>query len=226
MGALIAAVDDDQTTLNLVALALRREGFGVKTFLNGSELLSYLSASGPAVDLVLLDIIMPPPDGYEVCRALRANPRTAKLPIIFLSAQDEPIDKALGLELGADDFVSKPFHPKELAARVRAVLRRLRPVEPAILSVGDLSLDLERFEATYQGTPVPLTRAEFKLLSILSRHPGTVFTRSQLIDGIWDGNRIVTDRSVDVHIRRLRKKLGKGAAIIRTVRGIGYKIQA
>ncbi len=159
------------------------------------------------------------------CAGGCANPRSAQLPVIFLSAQDATLDKVLGLELGADDFVSKPFHPRKLGARVRVLLRRVNPPVSTTKKVGDLEIDTERAEARFRGERLDLTTAEFKILSVLARRPGVVFSRDRLIDDMWDGEHIVLDRTVDAHIRRLRKKLGPAASMIKTVRGMGYKLE-
>ncbi|MCU0611671.1 MAG: response regulator transcription factor [Candidatus Eisenbacteria bacterium] len=223
MGTLLAVVDDEQRIIDLVTVSLEQEGFTIRGFLTGPDFLASIDTTLP--DLVLLDIRMPGMDGFEVCRRVRAEQRTARLPVVFLSAQDEVINKVVGLEIGADDFVSKPFHPKELGARVRAVLRRTASVETSCRTIGGLELDIDRFEARCGGKRLALTTAEFRILRLLSDRPGVVLSRERLIDGMWDGERVVTDRTIDVHVRRLREKLGPCAHLVQTVRGVGYKIQ-
>ncbi|MBN1424460.1 response regulator transcription factor [Candidatus Fermentibacteria bacterium] len=225
MAKLIAVVDDESSILALVKASLVPEGFNVEGFGRAEELFRFLDTSSP--DAIILDIMMPEMDGFEACRALRAHQRTASIPILFLSAKDDVIDKIVGLEIGADDYLTKPFHPRELAARVRALVRRTKLSEDSPLRrVGSLELDYGTMEARCLDQKLDLTATEFRLLSILCEHPGAVFSRGQLLDHLWEDTRIVTDRTIDAHIVRIRRKLGQCASLLRTMRGAGYKIEA
>lgn len=224
MPKLIAVVDDEEPMRALVEASLVPEGFLVKGLTGGEALLRFLKTNLP--DLIILDIMMPETDGFETCRLLRADPQTATIPILFLSARSDVIDKVVGLEIGADDYLSKPFHPRELAARVRALLRRATPAAAfPPKQVGALELDFATMEARCHGRKLDLTATEFRLLSILCERPGRVYSRGQLLDHLWEETRVVTDRTVDAHILRMRRKLGQCAGLLRTVRSIGYKIE-
>ncbi|MBN1433568.1 response regulator transcription factor, partial [Candidatus Fermentibacterales bacterium] len=179
-------------------------------------------------DLLILDLMLPDASGIEVCRTLRANRDWAGLPIVMLTALGEEADRVTGLEIGADDYVTKPFSPRELVARVRAVLRRSleRRESSGRATVGGiLTVDPERFEATVSGRPVALTSTEFRILAILASQPGRVFTREQILDRLWGSEKAVLDRTVDVHVRHIREKLGDAASLLRNVRGVGYKLE-
>jgi two-component system, OmpR family, response regulator ChvI len=228
-GALVAFVDDEESLRTTVAMALRRDGFRVETFADGLEALNRFERGLP--DLVILDIIMPRLDGLELCRRLRA--RSEQLPILILSSKDEELDRVLGLELGADDYLCKPFALRELIARVRALLRRARVrQEPddgeqeELIECGMLRLDLRRFEARWAGAPIPLTLTEFNLLEALARRPGIVKTRIQLLREAYPHDVHVAERTIDTHIKRLRKKLADAAPNadpIETVHSLGYR---
>ncbi|HYC02187.1 MAG TPA: response regulator transcription factor [Azospirillaceae bacterium] len=219
----ILLIDDDPGIRDVVRFALAREGFEVEEAADGAAGLASAAARPP--DLVLLDVMMPGPDGMEVCRRLRAKGRT---PIIFLSSRDDEIDRVLGLELGGDDYVTKPFSPRELVARVRAVLRRTAPMEPEApkaLERGRLRLDLEGFRAFWDGAEVVLTATEFGLLRTLAERPAKVFSRDALMDGAYGTDHYVSDRTVDSHIRRIRAKFqAVGGAPVETAHGLGYKL--
>jgi two-component system, OmpR family, response regulator len=229
----ILLVDDDAPIRDIVRFALGREGFSVIEAEDGVEGLALASSEAP--DLIILDIMMPELDGAEVCRQLR---RDSRIPIIFLSSRDDEIDRVLGLELGGDDYIGKPFSPRELVARVKAVLRRARPpikppAEPdaqaapagAELRHGRLRLDLEGFRAFWGESEVALTVTEFALLRTLVERPGKVFTRDNLMDGAYALNHYVSDRTVDSHIRRVRAKFqAVGGAPVETAHGLGYKL--
>jgi two-component system OmpR family response regulator len=216
-------IDDDPGIRDVVRFALAREGFEVEEAADGTAGLASAAARPP--DLVLLDVMMPGPDGMEVCRRLRARGRT---PIIFLSSRDDEIDRVLGLELGGDDYVTKPFSPRELVARVKAVLRRTAPVEPEapkLVERGRLRLDLEGFRAFWDGAEVVLTATEFGLLRTLAERPTKVFSRDALMDGAYGTDHYVSDRTVDSHIRRIRAKFqAVGGAPVETAHGLGYKL--
>jgi len=224
MAKLIAVVDDEPDILELISYHLKKERFEVKEFRDGEGLLSFIETVLP--DLVILDLMLPGMDGLEVCRVLRGNRRTSSVPIIMLTAKGSEIDKVVGLELGADDYVVKPFSPRELVARVKAVLRRAKVEEKGeSLVIGDLAIDTNRFEVRFKGRRIDLTPTEFRILAILAERPGWVFTRNQLLNELWQEDKVVLDRTIDVHIRHLREKLGEGGRLIKTVRGIGYKLE-
>jgi two-component system OmpR family response regulator len=226
-GRTILVVDDDPHIREVVRFALEKEGFAVVEAGGGAEALERFEREGP--DLVVLDILMPDLDGTEVCRRLRAS---STVPIVFLSSKDEEIDRILGLELGGDDYVTKPFSPRELVARVRAVLRRSAaasgeepPEERGTLEHGRLRLDLDRFQATWDGREVVLTATEFRLLRTLLGYPGKVYSRGELMDGAYDEHTVVTDRTMDSHVRRVRRKFAEaGGDPIETVHGVGYRL--
>ncbi len=226
MSKLIAVVDDEVDILDLISLHLSRSGFDVRGFSTGEDFLKFLSSSVP--DLVILDLMLPDWDGLEICRYLRSKNKFRSVPIIMLTARDTEMDRVLGLELGADDYVTKPFSPRELVARVKAVLRRgmLEEGDGERIRVGEsLVIDLNRYEVFVDGERVDLTPTEFNILKILASKKGWVFTRDQILDGLWGKEKIVLDRTVDVHIRHLREKLGKAKHLIKNVRGVGYKVE-
>ena len=225
----IVLIEDEKDITELVRYNFRKEGFEVSSFTSGKECLEYLRRN-PA-DLALLDIMLPDLDGFEICKRLRSEDRSRFLPVIFLTAKGEEIDRVLGLEIGADDYVVKPFSPRELVARVKAVLRRqTRPAEKQeVVEAGDLRLDSRTQEVAVQGKSVELSALEFKLLHFLASHPRRVFSREQLLDEVWGRDRFVTQRTVDVHVRRLREKIEAQAdkpRYIQTVRGSGYRFVA
>jgi phosphate regulon transcriptional regulator PhoB len=222
----IVLIEDEKDITELVRYNFRKEGFEVASFVSGKDGLEHLRRN-PA-DLVLLDIMLPDLDGFEICKRLRAEERLKSLPVIFLTAKGEEIDRVLGLEIGADDYVVKPFSPRELVARVRAVLRRqARPAEKLeVIEVPGLRLDARTQEVTARGEAIELSALEFKLLHFLASHPRRIFGREQLLDGVWGRDRFVTPRTVDVHIRRLREKIEaqpERPQFIQTVRGSGYR---
>ena len=217
-------VEDEPDIADLVAHNLHKERFDIGVFYDGESFLGSLESELP--DLVILDLMLPGIDGLDVCRIMRSEERTKSVPIIILTAKGTELDVVLGLELGADDYIVKPFSVRELTARVKAVLRRAeRPQEDRLVRVEGLSVDLESFEVKLDGTPVKLTYAEFRTLGLLISRPGRVFTRRQIIEGIWDDYRIVTHKTVDVHVAHLRKKLGKYGHFVKTIRGVGYKFE-
>jgi phosphate regulon transcriptional regulator PhoB len=217
-------IEDEKDIVDLVRYNFRKEGFEVEGFLRGKEGLEYLRQR-PA-DLILLDVLLPDTDGFEICRRLRADDRLKNVPIIFLTAKGEEIDRVLGLEIGADDYVVKPFSPRELIARVKAVLRRQsRPDEKReVIEAGDVRLDSRTHEVKVGERRVSLSALEFKLLHFLASNPRRIFSRDRLLDEVWGRDRFVTPRTVDVHIRRLRQKIEAQAnTYIQTVRGVGYR---
>lgn len=234
----ILVVDDDPHLREVVRFALERDGFAVREARHGLEALQALNDQ--PVDLVVLDIVMPELDGTEACRQIR---KRSDVPIIFLSSRDEELDRVLGLELGGDDYVTKPFSARELVARIRAVLRRrhaagakagssgsARAAETAASSreriIGKLRIDLDRFEVSWDGKPVVLTVTEFGILQTLAGYPGKVFSREELMRLAYDDPTVVSDRTIDSHVRRLRSKLvAVGATPIGTVHGVGYRLE-
>lgn len=226
MATHVLVVEDEPDIRNLLVLHLEREGFAARTARTGAEVLRQVKTAPP--DLILLDLMLPELDGLEVCRRLRGDPATASIPVIMLTARGEEVDRVVGLELGADDYVSKPFSPKELLARIRAVLRRSRPGEgPAVFSVGTLRVDYGKHLVSVGGREVALTPKEFVLLRALLEARGRVLTREVLLDRAWGYARAeeIESRTVDVHIRRLREKLGAEGRRILTVKGAGYRFE-
>ena len=220
----VLVVEDEPDIRDLIVHHLERDGFRCRTAANGGEALAAVRAAAP--DLVILDVMLPGMDGLEVCRRLRADATAATLPIIMLTAKSDEVDRVVGLELGADDYVAKPFSPKELVARVRAVLRRARPVEGGRpLAAGGIVLDAARHRVTAAGTPVALTPKEFDLLHALMESAGRVLSREHLLNRVWGYARAdaIESRTVDVHVRRLRAKLGDAGTRISTIKTIGYR---
>ena len=221
----ILVVDDEADLVELVSYNLKKEGFRIDSASDGESALAKIRRD--KYDLLILDLLLPGIQGMELCRILRNDPKTASLPIIMLTAKGEEIDRIVGLEIGADDYVTKPFSPRELVARVKAVLRRSieKPVTEKILKIGELEIDKERYSVSLKGKPVKLSATEYKLLLYLAERKGKVFSREQLLDAIWRDEAFVEPRTVDVHIRRLRAHLGEDPAnprYIKTMRGIGY----
>jgi len=219
----ILVVDDEEDIRELVTLNLEREGFQVTGVESGEQALARAREDMPA--LIVLDLMLPGIDGLEVCRKLKAQPKTQHIPVVMLTAKGEESDIVTGLELGADDYVTKPFSGKILVARVRRILRRKSEEtdEETILKVHELVIDSARYEVMVKKQPVELTLTEFNILYTLARRPGRVFTRYQIVDAIHGSDYLVTDRAVDVQIVALRKKLGSCAKYIETVRGVGYR---
>jgi phosphate regulon transcriptional regulator PhoB len=222
----VLVVEDEPDIRRLVVLHLERDGFRCRTAANGLDALREAKANVP--DLVVLDLMLPGIDGLEVCRRLRSDASTAGVPIIMLTAKSDEVDRVVGLEVGADDYVAKPFSPKELVARVRAVLRRSRPEHPTrVLAVGPVTLDPERHAVTLGGRVLPLTPKEFDLLQALLEAAGRVLSREYLLNHVWGYARAdeIESRTVDVHVRRLRAKLGDAGSRIATVKSVGYRFE-
>jgi two-component system phosphate regulon response regulator PhoB len=221
----ILVVDDEPDVTDLVAYHLKAKGFHVETLNDATASIAAARAAQP--DLVILDIMMPDLSGIQVCRILRADPKLARVPIIFLTAKAEPHDRIEGLESGADDYLSKPFSPKELVLRVESILRRVAapaPAAPTKLRVGEIQLDSETHRVTVKGAPLELTATEFKLLRLMMERQGRVQTREHLLLNVWNYSTEIETRTVDTHVRRLREKLGDEAGWIETIRGVGYRI--
>ncbi len=215
----VVVVEDEPDIADLLTLYFEREGWTVHWCQDGERGLETIRARQP--DLVILDIGLPGMSGLDVCRELRT---TSDVPVLFLTARDDEVDRILGLELGADDYVTKPFSPREVVARVKAILRRgRRETETTVVEFGTVSIDLERHEATVAGQPVSLATQEFRLLAHLCTNQGAVLSRQQLLDGAWGEGWIGDIRTVDVHVRQLRRKLGDDLPLA-TVRGAGYRL--
>lgn len=218
----VLVVDDEERIVGIVRAYLEKEGYRVLTARDGQEALAVFQRERP--NLVLLDLMLPKISGWDVCRELR---RTSDVPVLMLTARDDDTDKIVGLELGADDYITKPFNPKELVARVRAVLRRVRPAQPAsVLSRGDLVIDVDRHEVRRAGEPIALTPTEFALLEALAGNPGRVYTRLQLLERVQGEAYEGYERAIDSHIKNLRQKIEpdpRKPQYVLTVFGIGYK---
>src|SRR5437763_3453334 len=218
----VLVVEDESSIASFVALYLKNAGYAVRTVANGSDALSQVASDSPS--LIVLDLMLPDIDGIEVCRRIRKN---SDVPILMLTARDEDVDKIIGLEVGADDYLTKPFNPRELVARVKSILRRATPerrqLESKVLRHGDLSVDAGRREVRVGETEVQLAPKEFDLLWELLDHRGLVLTRDQLLERVWGYTFAGDTRTVDVHVRQLRRKLGDASPIV-TVWGVGYKV--
>jgi len=219
----ILVVDDEPEAVELVEFNLKQAGFSVVSAIDGAEALKKARAVLPG--LIVLDLMIPEVDGLEVCKMLRRDPATAAIPIIMLTAKAAEIDRVLGLELGADDYLTKPFSPRELVLRVRKILERGRATEPRqeTLQFGDLLIDPPRHLVTWRGQGIELTATEFKLLTVLAQRRGRVQSREQLLRDVWEYHSLIDTRTVDTHMRRLRHKLGAGAKHLDTVHGVGYR---
>ncbi|HOL49006.1 MAG TPA: response regulator transcription factor [bacterium] len=222
-GKTVFIVEDEKDISNLIALHLRKSGFIVIEFQSSQNFFNFLKNKIP--DLIILDLMLPDADGLEICKYLKASVDYRSIPVIILTAKSDESDKILGLELGADDYVTKPFSPRELVARVRSVLRR-HNVEHTIVSIGGiLVVDTQKYEVHVKNKKIHLTTTEFNILKILLSKKGWVFPRETILDLLWHGEKAVIDRTIDVHIKKLREKLGEAGKFIKNIRGIGYKIE-
>jgi two-component system, OmpR family, alkaline phosphatase synthesis response regulator PhoP len=220
----ILVADDEQSIVELARLYLTKEGYTVHTARDGQEALDQARRMKP--DLLVLDLMMPKVDGWEVCRRLRKDPQLGNLPIIMLTARDDDVDKIVGLELGADDYVTKPYNPRELVARIKGILRRAQeaPDPDAAIDVGDLRIDPAAREVRRDGLPLTLRAQEFELLKALAQNAGKVMTRETLLSQAWGYDYLGESRTVDVHVAALRDRLAGSAVQVQSVRGIGYKL--
>lgn len=221
----ILVVDDEPDVTDLVVYHLKARGFQVEALNNATASLARVRSFLP--DLIILDIMMPELSGIQICRILRADPKLSKIPIMFLTAKAEPQDRIEGLESGADDYLAKPFSPKELVLRIESILRRASgglQSPSSRLQVGAILLDAEAHRVTVHGSPIELTATEFKLLRLLMERPGRVQTREHLLLNVWNYSTEIETRTVDTHVRRLREKLGDEANWIETIRGVGYRV--
>lgn len=225
MKKIIAIVDDEPDILQLAAMNLEKAGYSCVKFEDGQSLFNYLEKDHP--DLLVLDLMLPDYDGFDICKMLRSREETKNIPIIMYTARGESMDRIIGLEIGADDYLDKMCSPRELVARVKAVLRRSLPKsDEQLVHFGEiLKIDLKRFQAFVNNESVKLTTTEFKILKLLSAKPGWVYSRNQILDHLWGNDKIVIDRTIDVHIRNLREKLGDAGKFLKNVRGVGYKLE-
>jgi len=223
----ILVVDDEADILDLISYNLSKEGYDVSTASDGGEALSEIRKM--RFDLIVLDLMIPGMPGMEICRILRSDPKTKNLPIIMLTAKGEEVDRVLGLEMGADDYITKPFSPRELVARIRAVMRRTseKKEDESVIRIGDLTINKETYTVTKRDITLSLSSTEFRLLLYLVERKGKVFNRDQLLDAVWKDEAFVEPRTVDVHVRRLRTQIEDDPAnpkYLRTKRGIGYYV--
>ncbi len=225
MNKLIYVVDDEPDILELLSLHLKKAGFKVQCFENAVRFMAQLKIQKP--DLIILDLMLPDEDGLDVCKKLKRDEFYLSIPIIMLTAKGEEIDKILGLELGADDYITKPFSVKELVARVKAVMRRPKAISSREkIEIRNLVIiDPEKHEVIVEGKKIDLTSTEFRILKLLASKKGWVFSREHILDQLWGQEKYVVDRTVDVHIKHLREKLGRAAILIKNIRGVGYKLE-
>lgn len=223
MAQKILIVEDEPDVVDLIQINLKALGFQIITAENGEIALQKIQAQKP--DLVILDLMIPKVSGLEVCKILKKNLETASIPIIMLTAKSEEVDRIVGLELGADDYVTKPFSPRELALRVQSVLRRgtEKVTLEETLTIGPITVDSSRHEVLIHGKPIDLTATEFNLLALLMQRRGRVQNRDRLLNDVWGYESAIDTRTVDTHVRRLRAKLGASADLIETIRGVGYR---
>jgi two-component system phosphate regulon response regulator PhoB len=221
----VLVIDDEKDLIDLVRYNLEKEGYDVIAAYDGQSGLEVAMKHAP--DLVVLDLMMPGMDGLQVCQRLRSDPRTARMPVIMLTAKATEADRIVGLELGADDYITKPFSPREVVARVKAVLRRAASQhdEPSVIRSGELQIDLLGRDVTFAGHRISLTATEFRILQFLATRPNRVFNRDEIISAALNNDAAVFDRTVDVHITSIRRKLGAAGDLIETVRGFGYKFR-
>lgn len=225
LNKLIAIVDDEKDIVELVSLNLRNAGFKTREFFDAESFLRSLQIEKP--DFIILDLMLPDMDGFDVCKWLKNNDQYSSIPVIMLTAKVEETEKILGLEIGADDYVTKPFSTRELVARVRAVLRRNKHKEETKkITIGNmLNIDPDKYEVEVEGKKIELTTTEFKILHLLASKKDRIQTREQILDHLWGHEKTVVDRTIDVHIRHLREKLENAAIFIKNMRGLGYKIE-
>ncbi|MBN1445266.1 MAG: response regulator transcription factor [Candidatus Omnitrophica bacterium] len=225
MNEKIAVLEDEKDILELIALHLGKAGYRVEKFSKADDL--FKAAEKESFALLVLDLILPDMDGIDVCKHIKSSSELSSLPVVMVTAKTELADKLVGLEVGADDYITKPFSPKELVARVRAILRRYSPKPGSEkIRIGKILLiDPARREVYVDDKKIELTFAEFGILQILASKKGWVFTREKIIDTLWEGEKAVIDRTVDVHVKNLREKLGKAKKHIKNIRGVGYKIE-
>ena len=225
----ILVVEDDRDISELITYNLEREGYEIACLYDGSHVVDFVRKRKP--ELIILDLMLPEVDGIEICRTLKSDGTTKQIPIVMLTAKSEEADVVVGLQMGADDYIPKPFSPKVLVARIKAITRRMADIkQSAVLAddqrhFGEFHIDLLKHKISYKGHEVKLTSIEFDIVEFLSRSPGRVWTREQILDNVWKEGKFIIDRAVDVHVRGLRKKLDKAGDYIETVRGVGYRFK-
>jgi len=225
----ILVVEDDRDISELIAYNLEREGYEIACLYDGSQAVDFVTQRKP--ELIILDLMLPEVDGIEICRTLKNDTATKHIPIVMLTAKSEEADVVVGLQMGADDYIPKPFSPKVLVARIKAITRRTADLQLSsvsadnVRSFGDFNMDLLKHKTSYKGREVKLTSIEFDIVEFLSRTPGRVWSREQILDNVWKEGKFIIDRAVDVHVRGLRKKLGEAEHYIETVRGVGYRFK-
>jgi len=222
---LILVLDDEPDILEMIATALKKNGFTPATFEYINDFWKYLQHHTPA--LIVLDLMLNDGDGLDIAKQLKSKDQFANIPIIMLTVLNDIADKIVGLEIGADDYMTKPFSPRELIARIKAILRRTDPPisqKDNIIIVDEIQINIKKFEVTIRNQKIDLTPTEFRILQALAQRKGWVLTRDQLLDFLWGNDKIVIDRTIDVHIKNLRDKLGDKASLIKNVRGVGYKL--
>jgi two-component system phosphate regulon response regulator PhoB len=225
----ILVIEDDRDISELVTYNLEREGYDIACLYDGAQAVDLVRKRKP--ELIILDLMLPEVDGIEICRMLKSDSATKHIPIIMLTAKGEEADVVVGLQMGADDYITKPFSPKVLIARIKAIVRRTADMQVSSSSVenvrnfGDLNIDLLKHKISYKDQEIKLTSIEFDIVEFLSRSPGRVWSREQILDNVWKEGKFIIDRAVDVHVRGLRKKLGKAKQYIETVRGVGYRFK-
>jgi two-component system alkaline phosphatase synthesis response regulator PhoP len=220
----ILIIEDDRDIVEMVEYNLREEGYATVSALNGEDGVNLARSEQP--DLIILDIMLPIVDGFEVCRTLKNNDTTSRIPIIILSAKSQETDKVVGLELGADDYITKPFSPRELIARIRAIMRRgTEQQQSSVIEKGEVIIDSAKYKVMVGSEEIPLTTTEFKLLEYMALRSGVVLSRYQILDAVSGDDAVVSDRTVDAHIKSLRHKLGTAKDYIETVRGAGYRFK-
>jgi len=224
----ILVIEDDRAISELITYNLEREGYEIACLYDGAQAVDFINKRKP--DLIILDLMLPEVDGIEICRTIKSDAKTKQIPIVMLTAKSEEADVVVGLQMGADDYIPKPFSPKVLVARIKAITRRFSDLQPAtgsedIRNFGDFSIDLLKHKISYKGREVKLTSIEFDIVEFLSRSPGRVWSREQILDNVWKEGKFIIDRAVDVHVRGLRKKLGVADHYVETVRGVGYRFK-
>ena len=225
----ILVVEDDRDISELITYNLEREGYEIASLYDGSQVVDFVNKRKP--DLIILDLMLPEVDGIEICRTLKSDAATKHIPIVMLTAKSEEADVVVGLQMGADDYIPKPFSPKVLVARIKAITRRMAELQLSVSatenlrSFGDFNIDLLKHKISFKGQEIKLTSMEFDIVEFLSRSPGRVWSREQILDNVWKEGKFIIDRAVDVHVRGLRKKLGVAEDYIETVRGVGYRFK-
>jgi len=225
----ILVVEDDRDISELITYNLEREGYDIACLYDGGQAVDFVKKRKP--ELIILDLMLPEVDGIEICRMLKSDAATKHIPIVMLTAKGEEADVVIGLQMGADDYIPKPFSPKVLVARIKAIIRRMADLSLSAASADDvrnfggLNIDLLKHKISYKGHTVKLTSIEFDIVEFLSRSPGRVWSREQILDNVWKEGKFIIDRAIDVHVRGLRKKLGVAEDYIETVRGVGYRFK-